>query len=148
MAKDIKKLHRSSKDKVIFGVCGGLAEYLEVDSLVMRIIFFFSIWIGGAGIFLYIILALLMPQEETKIKKAGKTEEIEAMDSEELEALQTNNSVFSFRNIIGMVIILLGLHCLFQELFRVDLFGWLNWQIILAAILVLIGFKIIKNQNK
>ena len=60
---EIKVLRRSVKDKRIAGVCGGFAEYLDIDSNIIRLIYMLII-LGsfGLGVFLYIILALIMPQ--------------------------------------------------------------------------------------
>ncbi len=57
-----KTLHRSQTDKIIAGVCGGLAEYFEVDSTIIRLLFILVVALGGSGGFLYLILWLLMPK--------------------------------------------------------------------------------------
>jgi len=49
---------------------------------------------------------------------------------------------------MGILFVLVGLNFLFRELFQTTLFYWLNWQIILAVILIFIGIKIINNTNK
>jgi phage shock protein PspC (stress-responsive transcriptional regulator) len=58
-----KKLRRSA-NKMIAGVCGGLAEYLGMDATIVRVIYALLVLFGGVGILLYIILALLMPKAE------------------------------------------------------------------------------------
>ena len=58
-----KKLKRSA-NKMIAGVCGGLAEYLGMDATIVRVIYALLIICGGVGILLYLILALLMPKAE------------------------------------------------------------------------------------
>ena len=58
-----KKLTRSA-NKMIAGVCGGLAEYLGMDATIVRVIYALLVLFGGVGILLYIILALLMPKAE------------------------------------------------------------------------------------
>jgi phage shock protein C len=63
----MKKLHKSSTDRVLTGVCGGLAEYFEVDSVLIRLIFIISIFIGGVGIFVYIILFFLMSKDVQEV---------------------------------------------------------------------------------
>ena len=56
----MKRLTRSETDKVIFGVCGGIAEYLGVDSTLVRLGFAaFSLMCGG-GVLAYLIAASLM----------------------------------------------------------------------------------------
>lgn len=58
-----KKLYRSRTDKVIAGVCGGLGEYFNMDSLIFRLIFLALLFAGGSGFWLYIILAIIIPKE-------------------------------------------------------------------------------------
>ena len=57
------KLMKSNKDKKICGVCGGIAEYLHIDSTLVRIIWAIAVCCFGSGILLYFIAALIMPQD-------------------------------------------------------------------------------------
>lgn len=59
----MERLHRSKRNKVIFGVCGGLSEYLRIDVTLIRIICILAIF-AGAGIVLYIAAALIMPEDK------------------------------------------------------------------------------------
>lgn len=59
----MKKLYRSRKDRVFAGVCGGIAEYLGIDSTVVRLITFLLIVPGGLSIWVYIALAIIIPTE-------------------------------------------------------------------------------------
>lgn len=59
-----KKLQKSSTDKKIAGVCGGLAEYFNIDPIIPRAVFLFFLIMGGSGIILYLILALLLPEKK------------------------------------------------------------------------------------
>ncbi|MBO7247975.1 MAG: PspC domain-containing protein [Bacteroidaceae bacterium] len=59
-----KKLFRSSANKKLCGVCGGLAEYLGMDATVMRILWVLFALLGGCGILAYLICALIMPVKE------------------------------------------------------------------------------------
>lgn len=61
-----KKLTKSRKDNKIFGVCGGLAEYLNCDSTVIRLILAISILGFGVGGFAYLIAALVLPEDDCK----------------------------------------------------------------------------------
>jgi phage shock protein C len=54
-------LRRSSTDKMVGGVCGGLAEHTGIDSLVWRVGFVALTLAGGAGILVYLLLWVLMP---------------------------------------------------------------------------------------
>ena len=59
-----KKLYRSSTDKKIFGVCGGIAEYFDVDVTIIRIAFIIALLCVGGGLLAYLICALVMPEKK------------------------------------------------------------------------------------
>lgn len=60
----MRKLYRSSRDRKIFGVCGGLAEYLGFDATLLRILLIVvTIFSGGSLIIVYILAGLVVPQE-------------------------------------------------------------------------------------
>lgn len=59
----MKKLYKSRSNKKISGICGGIAEYLDVDPTIIRLIFGIGILFGGAGLWAYIICALIIPEE-------------------------------------------------------------------------------------
>ncbi len=59
---DNKKFYLSSTDKKIAGVCGGLAEYFEVDALIIRVLFLASILEFGTGLLAYFVLWILAPK--------------------------------------------------------------------------------------
>lgn len=56
------ELHRSIKNKIIAGVCGGLAESLKINPIFVRLLFLLSILWGGSGVIVYLILWMLMPE--------------------------------------------------------------------------------------
>ncbi len=56
-----KRLMRSSHDKKIAGVCGGLAEYFEIDPTIIRVVWLLAIFLGGTGFLAYIILWIVLP---------------------------------------------------------------------------------------
>ncbi len=58
----MKKIYRSRKDRMVFGVCGGLSEYLDVDSSLIRIIVVLSMFLG-ITVFAYFIVAIILPEE-------------------------------------------------------------------------------------
>lgn len=53
-------LRKSREDSVVFGVCGGLAEYFNLDATIVRLLLVFFTLLGGSGLLLYIIAAILM----------------------------------------------------------------------------------------
>lgn len=59
----MKKFYLSTTDKKIGGVCGGLAEYFEVDATLVRIIMFVLILCASMGIWIYLIAWIVAPKQ-------------------------------------------------------------------------------------
>ena len=61
---EIKKLYRSEKDKTVAGIIGGLGEYFEIDSVLLRLITLFIIFVTGIvpGIVAYFLALLIVPK--------------------------------------------------------------------------------------
>lgn len=77
----MKKLYRSETDKMLGGVCGGLAEYLTADATLIRVLFIIATMAGASGVLIYIILWLVIPSEsdvnlETKETMEKNAEEM------------------------------------------------------------------------
>src|SRR5215211_1948955 len=70
-----KRLLRSSSDRMIAGVAGGLARYFDVDPVIFRIAFGVSVFFGGLGILAYVALAIFVPTgDEGQAEKAAPYE--------------------------------------------------------------------------
>lgn len=59
-----KKLYKSTINKKLCGVCGGIAEYFDIDPTIVRLIWVAVTLCGGAGLLAYIIAALIIPNPE------------------------------------------------------------------------------------
>lgn len=59
----MKRLYKSSTNKMLCGVCGGIAEYLNIDPTIVRLIATAIVFCLGTGILAYIIAAIVMPNE-------------------------------------------------------------------------------------
>ena len=57
-----KKMYKSNQNKMIDGVCGGIAEYFGIDPTVVRLIWALFSLMGGSGILAYIIAAIIIPR--------------------------------------------------------------------------------------
>ena len=57
-----KKLYKSSTDKKLAGVCGGIAEYFNIDSTLVRLGWVLFSLLGGSGLLAYIIAAIIVPE--------------------------------------------------------------------------------------
>ncbi len=128
----MKKLYRSNKDKIIWGVCGGLGEYFQIDSVIIRILFILMLFAGGTGFFLYIVLAIMMPSS------SKKTDIVEEKTEE--------NTKFKF--FLGIILALVGLNIMLSSIFNFNVFSFIDWKIILSLFLILIGLKIMFENEK
>lgn len=57
-----KRLYKSNRDKVLCGVCGGIAEYFNVDPTLIRLLWAAFCIMGGSGVLAYIIAAIIIPR--------------------------------------------------------------------------------------
>lgn len=64
-----KKIYRNPDDVIIAGVCSGLAAYFGIDPIILRLIFILSIFFGGSGVIVYIVLWIVMPEAKTATQK-------------------------------------------------------------------------------
>jgi phage shock protein C len=100
-----KKLHLSKHHKVIAGVCGGLAEYFETDPVLLRLIFLFFTFMGGAGVLVYLVAWMLMSDKK-------ELDEIK----EEIK-MSPHHPDHHTQGILGYFLIILGVLLLMDNLF-------------------------------
>ncbi|SFD96368.1 Phage shock protein PspC (stress-responsive transcriptional regulator) [Lentibacillus persicus] len=58
-----KRLYRSNSERMVKGICGGLAEYFNIDPTIVRLIFVALAFAGGASIYAYLIGIFVIPNE-------------------------------------------------------------------------------------
>ncbi|MBI2287967.1 MAG: PspC domain-containing protein [Chloroflexi bacterium] len=156
-----KKLYRSRRDRMIWGVCGGLAEYFDIDPTIVRIIAVLSIFLDGAGILAYIILAIVVPLESSQattprdvveenvaeIKESAnrfgqgvRSAFVKEGDSEPVSKARHHSS-----SILGIILILLGVFFLLGSF---KLLWWLRWAYLWPLILIAIGLVVILSTRR
>ena len=75
-----KTLYKSRKDRFLFGVCGGLAEYFEVDPTLVRILTA-ALCTTGTGLLLYIVAAVVMPACRVIVFFLNQSKECDKIDN-------------------------------------------------------------------
>ncbi len=96
-----KRFFRNPDDKVLGGVCSGISAYFDIDPIWLRVIFAFAIFFGGAGILIYLILWIIIPEARTTSEKLQMKAErvnvatIEKNVREEMESLRKKGEVFA-----------------------------------------------------
>ena len=130
-----RKLHKSSTDKVFAGVCGGFGEYFDIDPVIIRLLWVASVFLFGTGVVLYIIAAIIMPEEnETDIEEKRKVRENRV---EKEENPERNNKV------LGIVFVVAGIFFISKRFFY-----WLDFGVLAAVALVVFGvYLLIRNRG-
>lgn len=93
-----KRLTISNTDKKVAGVCGGIAEYFEIDSTLVRLAWILFIFAGGSGVIGYIIAALIMPKP---ISNYGLNKSTEDMDEGFVDLEEVEEESFSEKDNLG-----------------------------------------------
>ncbi len=142
-----KRLYRSKTDRQISGVCGGLAQYFGVDATLVRLVFLLMLIFGGSGFIIYIIMAIVVPEEGStartpdevihantqeladKARDFGKGIELGASSSSSPDTARTGQQGAL---IFGLILIVLGGMFLLQNLLRINFSQF--WPLILIVI--------------
>lgn len=64
METTTKRIKRSNTDKMLSGVCGGLAKYFDIDSTLVRLAFAFAAIFAGTGVLIYLVMWIIVPKED------------------------------------------------------------------------------------
>jgi len=64
-----RRLYRSNANRMIAGVCGGIAEYLNVDPTLIRLGFVLLTFVSGAGVLLYLVMAIVIPRAPVGVSR-------------------------------------------------------------------------------
>lgn len=143
------RLYRSNTDKVIGGVCGGLADYLNIDPVIVRILFVLLAVFGGSGVLAYIILWIVIPAPVLSYgtdQTSGEPLYVKVeTDPENPEPKRRNNNSSL---IAGVLLIAFGLLFLADRL--IPMYNlWDFWPLILvAAGVMLIKPELFKSSSK
>ncbi len=161
-----KRLTISNTDKKIAGVCGGIAEYFEIDSTLVRLAWILFIFAGGAGFIGYIIAALIMPKPPVNygLNKSSKEMDEDFVDLEEVGQEQPQNQENFEKNtgdaeqkstknnnaaqyILGFILLFLGISLLSNRFFFWNIFSLRHMaSLSLVAVGVLVILKEFKNR--
>lgn len=82
MADEKKKLTRSRSNRWLAGVCGGLAEYLDVDATLIRVLFILFSFAVGGGLLIYILLWIIMPEGSEEAATADLVDELKPQEED------------------------------------------------------------------
>lgn len=134
-----QKLYRSNTNKVFAGVCGGVAEYFDVDPVLIRIFCVLLVIFGGTGILLYIACIFIIPLKPYQTTGVSEESETFAKDA------SVSHPKNGFRTLAGYILVILGLF------FLLDNLGWFSlsdffdsaFEFIIPILLIIAGMAII-----
>lgn len=128
----MQRAYRSKQHKVIGGVCAGLAEYFDIDPVLLRIGFAVAFFVYGTGFLLYIILMFALPDKEEVIGYSSPSDAGSTSFQSMSDEYETKDK--SKRNLMGGIILMIvGLIFLAENFIPNVDFGDL-WPLILVAI--------------
>lgn len=134
-----RKIYRNEKEKVIGGVCAGLADYFDIDVVIIRVIFIATALVWGSSIILYIVLWIAMPAQPRKELKESTTEE----QSEPQHSFSVPNEAYElrkkkFREILAIILILIGISATLDNFLY-----WFSGKYWLPLVLIAIGIVLL-----
>lgn len=147
---------------MVAGVCGGLGEYFDLDPIIFRIIFLVMVLGGGSGLLVYLVLAIVIPRDpgdnpgknpeanrpagsaDDKIK--GFANEIRQGVQELADEVRQDSGRLKGdgRNVVGFVLVALGLVFLFDQVFPWFRF---RWDIFWPALVIIAGVAILMKRK-
>lgn len=139
----IKRLYRSKTNRYIGGVCGGVAEYFNLDPTLVRVLWVLSAFLNGFGVIAYIASWIIIPENPNNSQETTK-----------VESRSKNTSV-----IVGTILICFGLIFLFNQMHWFDYypFGWdfrwrwhrwFDFDVLLPLVIIIIGVVYLVNVLK
>ncbi|MBA1334471.1 MAG: Stress-responsive transcriptional regulator [Firmicutes bacterium] len=143
-----KRLYRSNDNKVIGGVCGGIAEYFDIDPTLVRLLWVLLTFSVGIGVIAYIVCAIVIPERPSsgiKYKDIESGDEVPAsarmyenFDSQDNTQDTAQRGEDKSRTFLGIILIALGGFLLFKRWFF-----WIDFGKLWPAILILGGIYVI-----
>jgi len=130
-----------SDDRVIAGICGGIAEYLEVDVMWVRLLFVLLIFASGIGFIIYLVLWFIMPQADgLETGTAVLKENLDDMG----QTVTGGAKKIGQPGGMGVILISLGV------LFLLNQLGWFGWigSLFWPLLIIGIGFYLISRRNE
>ena len=127
-----KRIYRSTTDKVIGGVCGGLGEYFGIDPTWVRVLFVLSLFAEGVGLLAYLIGWIVIPKEP-EVTTAAASAEGAAMNTQ-TNVVSQNGAGF----LPGVILVILGMIFLFDRVFY-----WFDFDYVWPLVIIGVGVILI-----
>lgn len=152
----MKTLYRSESDRILGGVCGGLAVYLGLDSTLVRLFFALLFFGSGIGFLAYLILWIIMPTEsseyarknfEENLKDSSENfgERVRIMGEDFGEAMRKPQPKAGMT--VGTALIIVGMILFFQNL-NIPGLRWLSFDVFWPLLLIIGGIVLLQRRTQ
>jgi len=122
----MKKLYRSRQNRMLGGVCGGIAEYFNIDPVIVRIIAVAFFFMGGSAVIAYIIGLIIIPNEPFGLTTTEKQGNAPAAAPAQASAQVVISSNGALPLVLGIALIFIGVIFL---LHNIPFFHPFYWQV-------------------
>ncbi len=135
------RLHRSSSEKMLAGVSGGLAEYFDVDVTLVRVGWVVLTFLtAGFALVGYLLLAIIMPRGDAGLSGSPRT----ARDDEAVASGAGERRRTRRRDVLALVLIAIGSVMLLSNF---GVFWWLSWSVLWPLVLIGIGAAVLAKRT-
>ena len=146
------KLTRDLSDRMVAGVCSGLAEYLAIDVTLVRLFFVLLALGDGIGVLLYIILWVIMPAEyESRSAESDRNRAANVTEEMVRTGEGMSRTIFHpdsrTKLLIGLVLVILGVFYLLENL-NIPGLAWLDIDILWPVLLIIGGIVFLVRQGR
>ena len=147
-------LYRSESDKMLGGVCGGLANYLSLDTTLVRLFFALLVLGSGIGLIVYLALWIIMPSESSEYADRSFEENLKDSGANFSSRVQTVGEEFgkAVRSphpktgvIVGISLIALG-GVLFVDNLNIHWLHWVSFDVLWPVLLIIGGIVVIQRR--
>ena len=118
----MKKLYRSRQNRMFGGVCGGIAEYFNIDPVIVRIAAVAFFFMGGSALLAYVIGLIVIPNEPTGLPAAEKLENAPVTVPAAAPAAKSSSAAVTL--FLGIFLIIIGVGFLLHNLPIFNPFYW------------------------
>lgn len=147
------KLYRSQTDRMLGGVCGGLAKYLNIDLTITRLFFVVLTLLGGFGPVIYLIMWIVIPLEE-HVYTDTHPERFDGEDIKERAEMVRDDFISAVKQpnqntarYIGIALVLAGGFFLLKQM-NISWLGWLDSGVLWAGLILLAGIALLIRATK
>ncbi|HEY8861946.1 MAG TPA: PspC domain-containing protein [Candidatus Limnocylindria bacterium] len=146
------RLERSRTNRVISGVCGGIAEYLDIDATFVRVVMVILAFPFGIGVLIYFVLLFLMPNpgEATPFVRSAATDQTVAVDpanpvTPAAPRIVDPMVVERRRNGIGLLLVAVGVVFLLGNM---GAFRFVDWHYVWPLVLIALGVYLVAQRTR